>query len=218
VSERLAAAAPELWESFRELGRPREFAKGAVVFLEGDPPGEVYGVLRGKVKLWISTRDGREVAVAYKQHGELFGELAAIDGLPRSASAAVLEDATLMAVAPSRFMGFVEQSPSLAVPLMRMLAYRLREANGHQTSVRTRSALERVTASLVDLADRSGVALDGRATVALRHDDLAAWAGVNREAVSRALGQLRRDDLVATARGRVDLLDLPRLRALCGSA
>ena len=75
-----------------------------------------------------------------------------------------------------------------------------------------------MAAGLVDLADRNGLSLTGQASVSLRHDDLAAWAGVNREAVSRALGQLRQKRLVATARGRIDLLDLPRLRAVCDGA
>jgi len=207
--------APELWDAFKPLGRSRSAAKGEVIFLEGDPPGDVYGVVSGRVKLSICTRDGREVAVAYKQAGELFGELAAIDGQPRSATAVALVDVALVAVPPGEFMAFVERTPALAVPLLRMLAHRLRASNSHHTSTRTRSAVERVAAGLVDLADRHGVALDGRAVVALRHDDLAAWAGVNREAVSRALGQLRDRQLVVTARGRIELLDVPRLRAVC---
>ena len=215
MSDSLAPTAPELWESFCQLGHPREYAKGDVVFLEGDPPGDVYGVMRGHLKLVLSTRDGREVAVSYKQPGELFGELAAIDGLPRSASALALDDMTLIAVPPGAFMDFVERTPALAIPLLRILAHRLRAANNHQTSNRPRSAVERVAAGLVDLADRHGVAIEGRATVTLRQDDLAAWAGVNREAVSRALGQLRKQQLVATTRGRIDLLDLGRLRAVC---
>jgi CRP-like cAMP-binding protein len=186
--------------------------------MEGDPPGDVYLVVEGRVKLSIGTHDGREIAVGYKSVGEIFGELSAIDQLPRSATAAALDDLEVVAVEPGVFMGFVERTPALAVPLLRILAQRLRSANDHQTSNRPRSAVERVAAGLVDLVDRNGVAFDGRATVTLRHDDLAAWAGVNREAVSRALGQLRDRQLVATARGRIDLLDLPRLRAVCNGA
>lgn len=218
ASDAAATTAPELWEAFRELGRPLACEKGQILFLEGDPPGDVYGVVHGRVKLAITTYDGREIAVSYKQAGELFGELAAIDELPRSASAVVLDDATLVAVPPGDFMAFVERTPALAVPLLRMLAHRLRSTNDHHTSTRGRSAVERVAAGLVDLADRQTVAIDGRATVTLRHDDLAAWVGVNREAVSRALGQLRKKKLVATARGRIDLLDLRRLRAVCEGA
>jgi CRP-like cAMP-binding protein len=210
--------APELWEAFRGLGRRVDCEKGRILFLEGDPPGDVYGVVHGRVKLAITTHDGREIAISYKQAGELFGELAAIDELPRSASAVVLDDTALVAVSPGDFMAFVERTPALAVPLLRILAHRLRAANDHQTSTRSRSAVERVAAGLVDLADRQTLAIDGRATVTLRHDDLAAWAGVNREAVSRALGQLRKKQLVATARGRIDLLDMRRLRAVCEGA
>ncbi len=101
MSDSFASTAPELWESFCGLGHPREYGKGHIVFLEGDPPGDVYGVVRGRVKVVISTRDGREVAISYKQAGELFGELAAIDGLPRSATALALDDVSLVAVAPA---------------------------------------------------------------------------------------------------------------------
>jgi CRP-like cAMP-binding protein len=218
VSDRSPTVAPDLWDSFVALGRERRYEKGQSVFHEGDPPGDVYGVLAGRVKLSVSTLDGREVAVSYKSRGELFGELAAIDGLPRSASAHVLEDVTLIAVAPDAFMEFVERTPALAVPLLRMLSHRIRAANQHQTNMRTRSAVNRVTVGLVDLADRNGVAVDGRATVALRHDDLAAWVGINREAVSRAIGQLRAKGLVKTSRGSIELIDVVALRSLCEGA
>jgi CRP-like cAMP-binding protein len=187
-----------------------------MVFLEGDPPGDVYGIVHGQVKLSVCTPDGREVAISYKHPGELFGELAAIDGLPRSATAMALDETTLIAVSPRAFVELVERTPALAVPLLRMMAHRLRAANHHQSSTRARSAVERVAAGLVDLADRHGVTLGDHTTVTMRHDDLAAWAGVNREAVSRALGDLRRQELVATARGRIELLDVARLRAVCG--
>ena len=117
MSESLPVVAPELWDSFCSLGRRREYAKGTIVFLEGDPPGDVYGVLSGRVKLVITTRDGREVAVGYKHDGELFGELAAIDGLPRSASAFALDSVELVAVGPAAFMAYVEQTPDARHPV-----------------------------------------------------------------------------------------------------
>jgi CRP-like cAMP-binding protein len=215
VSDRPAGGDEQaLWGAFVALGHRRTFSKGTAVFIEGDPPGDVYGVTSGRVKLAVATRDGREVVVTYKGVGELFGELAAIDGLPRSATALALDDVTAVAVGPDEFMRLVERTPALAVPLLRMLAHRLRAANEHQTNVRTRSARERVVVGLVELADRAGVAVNGRATIALRHDDLAAWVGVNREAVSRALGQLRAGGLVRTARGSIELVDVGALRDL----
>jgi CRP-like cAMP-binding protein len=208
----------ELWSAFLALGRRHSFPKGSSIFVEGDPPGDVYGVTSGRVKLSVSTRDGREVVLSYKEAGELFGELAAIDGLPRSATAHALDDVTVVAVGPSEFMSFVERTPALAVPLMRMLSHRLRAANDHQTNVRARSAVDRVVVGLVELADRNGVAVAGRATIDLRHDDLAAWVGVNREAVSRALGQLREGGLVRTGRGSIELVDVTALRNLSEGA
>jgi CRP-like cAMP-binding protein len=185
-----------------------------VVFVEGDASTDVYVVLAGRVKLSACTRDGRELAVGYKQAGEMFGELAAIDGLPRSATATALDDVRLVSVPAAGFLDFLEQNPALALPLLRLLADRLRAATTRQVDLRTGTTVSRVASGLVDLADRNGISLDGPTTVSLRHDDLAAWLGVNREAVSRALAQLRDRGLVVTRRGKVELIDLTALRDL----
>ena len=140
--------------------------------------------------------------------------MAAIDGLPRSASAVALDELHLVVVPASGFLQFLEANPALALPLLRLLADRLRAATSHQIDLRTGTTISRVAGGLVDLADRSGISLDGPTTVTLRHDDLAAWVGVNREAVSRALAQLRDRGLVVTGRGKVELIDLTALRDL----
>jgi CRP-like cAMP-binding protein len=204
----------DLWDDLVAQGRAVRYQRGSVIFLEGDRSTEVYLVVSGRVKLSACTRDGRELAVGYKQAGDLFGELAAIDGLARSATATALDPVTAVSVPAAGFLRFLEANPALALPLLRLLADRLRAATSHQIDLRTGTTISRVAGGLVDLADRTGISFDGPTTVTLRHDDLAAWVGVNREAVSRALAQLRARGLVVTRRGKVELIDLTALREL----
>jgi CRP-like cAMP-binding protein len=204
----------ELWDEFVAVGTRRSYPRGSMVFVEGDPPGDVYGLIEGRVNLSALTREGREVSVAHKGPGEIFGELTAIDGLPRSATATALDDLVVTVVSAARFVEFVERNPVLALPLLRVLAERLRAATTQHVSRRTGTTLQRVAAGLLELArfDVSGVRAE--AIVTLRHEDLAAWVGCNREAVSRALSRLKADGLVSTGRGRIVLIDARGLRDL----
>src|SRR5690606_38392354 len=125
---------PDLWEEFVAAGGRRSFGRGERMFVEGDPPGEVYGVLDGRVNLSVVTREGREISLAHKGPGEVFGELSAIDGLPRSASATALDDVVVAIVSASRFVRFVDENPSVALPLLRLLAARLRATTAQHVS------------------------------------------------------------------------------------
>ena len=101
-------------------------ARDAHVFVEGDPAGAVYGIVDGRVRIYSTTRGGREVTLAHHDRGQLLGELSAIDGLPRSASAVTVEASELVAVSGVAFNEWLVEHPELMQPLLRMLANRLR--------------------------------------------------------------------------------------------
>ncbi len=202
---------PELWGALVSLGRPRRLPAGACIFVEGDPPGDVFAVVRGRVKVSAVTLDGRERVLDHKQPGDLFGELSAIDGLPRSASASALDDVELAAIPGPAFVAFLHEHPVLALPLLQLLANRLRATTNQAVGARTRSTVARVAEVLITVAARDRTTVDGLPAVQASHEELAGWVGINREAVSRALGQLRGRGLVRTLRGRVVLLDTDAL-------
>jgi CRP/FNR family transcriptional regulator, cyclic AMP receptor protein len=88
-----------------EAGRTARWRAGTVLFREGEEPGAVFLVLEGRVKVHVATAKGHEVLLAVKEPGELLGELAAIEGVPRSASATVLDDLSAVVVPAHRFCG-----------------------------------------------------------------------------------------------------------------
>jgi CRP-like cAMP-binding protein len=202
------------WRTLEWGGRSRRFRARQRLFREGEPGDYVVAIRSGRVKVSVQTRSGREILLAVKEPGDLVGELSAIDGRPRSATAIALEPVDALVVPRSAFAEFVEGHPRIAVRLLRTLAAQIRDADRRSVDRDTGDITCRVARRLVDLAERlgehrgSGVEI----TLALSQDDLAAWVGATREATSRALGRLRAEGWLTTGRQRIVLTDLAALR------
>lgn len=196
-------------------GRRTVFRKRRVLFHEGDPAGAVFLLLEGRVRVEVLTPGGRRVLLAIKQAGELVGELAAIVGGDRSASATVMDDVEAVVVPAPRFRSFVAEYPSAAVHVMEQMAFDL-QAVGADHVVRTEgSVTERLAARLHSLALQA-IEHDGDAVViplGLGHEELASWISASREAVSRSMAELRRTGAIESRRGRITVQDIDLLAA-----
>jgi CRP-like cAMP-binding protein len=192
----------------------RRFARGAALFHERQPSDRVAVLLAGRVKLYSTTVDGREVLFEVRGPGELLGELGSIDGRPRSASALALEPVEALVVPAADFRSIIERSPRAAVHLLGVVAGRLREADRRRVEYAAFDTVGRVAARLVELAGRygepgpEGVLID----LTITQEELAGWTGASREAVSKALHQLRGLGWIETGRRRIRVLDLEELR------
>lgn len=195
-------------------GDPRRLRKGQALFREGDEDDQVFLIRRGRVKIAVGTPTGRELVLAMKDPGQLIGELAALDGRPRSATATAMETTEVAAVTASRFLDLLEDEPQHALVLLRQLAAQIRTA-GNRTAARasadTRTRLARQLVALAEAQDEHNAAPTTQ--LRLTQDDLAGWIGATREATARALGQLRAEGHLLTARGRVEIVDRDGLAA-----
>lgn len=195
-------------------GTRRSYRAGQTLFREGDPPGPVFVVADGCVDVEVLTPSGRPVLLAVKGPGDLVGELAAILGTNRSATATAREPVTVDVVAPDSFREAMASRPDLMASVLAQLAHDVRAVGAEQVRRSDGNVTQRVAAGLLSLAARS-VEHDGPGAVTsirIGHDDLAAWVGASREAVTRSLGELRRDGVVATGRCRITIPDLTALR------
>ena len=184
----------------------RRWPPGSVLFHEGDRPDRVLLVREGRVKLVATEANGTELVLAIRGPGELLGEVAAVDGRPRSATAVAL-DAVACAVVPTeRFREVLETEPGAAMALLEVVASRLREAEGRRAEHGALDAVQRLARRLLELAG-SGPSVEG-----LNQDDLAALIGSSRESVAKALQVLRAAGLVRTGRRTIELLDVDELR------
>jgi CRP-like cAMP-binding protein len=210
----LEALTPEEAAELTAAGRPRAYPARVTIFHEGDEAGPVVVLTAGRVKVGTIGGMGREAIVAVRGAGDLLGELSAIDGGPRSATVTTLEPVEALLVPGSAFASLLERHPRIALVLLRMVAARLRYADAQQTQFATHDVVGRVARRLVEIGERFGADEDGRVEIVLplTQEELAAWTGASREAVSKALLLLRRLRIVETGRRHITVLDAEALR------
>jgi CRP-like cAMP-binding protein len=199
---------------FRALGNERRYSRGVVLFHHGDEPGAVAAILAGRVKLIVPGPQGKEVMLGLAGPGDVLGDVAALDGRPRSATAQAMDAVRATVVSRAAFMVFVAERPTVALAVMHSLAHRLRSADAQLMEFAAYDVIGRVARRLVDLCEQHGEAHErGVVTgVALSQDELAAWTASSREAVAKALQMLRRLGWIETQRRHIVVLDLDSLR------
>jgi CRP-like cAMP-binding protein len=196
------------------LGTRRGYPAGAILFLEGDVAHEAVVVLDGDLKVVVGSADGRDVVLDIFGPGALVGEWSVIDGKTRSATVTALSDVEVLTLPAGPFREFLDHHPEVRESLLLDTIGRLRQQVRHQLEFGAGDAMGRVCARLVQLADRYGV-LDGGTTVIhspLSQADLAAWTGLSREAVVKALRQLRSMGWISNRGPDITVHDLDRLR------
>jgi CRP/FNR family transcriptional regulator, cyclic AMP receptor protein len=197
----------------RAEGRARRFRTGAALFHEGDDSDWIGLVAKGRVKVSCYGADGRERLVAVIGPGELLGELSAIDGEPRSATATALEPLDVHVLTADEFVTLLEQNPGAALGILRSVIGRLRDSDKRRVEFGALDTVGRVAGLIVELAERYGEETDGAIHIRLplSQEELAGWAGASREAVVKALRQLRSRGWIETGRREMRVLDLPAL-------
>mgnify|MGYP006273619421 CR=1 FL=1 len=193
----------------------RRYGAGETVLVEGDAERDVYVLLEGRATASVHSADGRLLAYSDIHEGELFGELAAIDRLPRSADLVAVTPLVAGHLTAARFRRLVHATPGLAWALLEHMAIRLRHTNRRVFEVSTMVVRERLVCELVRQAEQAGGST-GRVALAPAptHRELAARISTHREAVSREMSRLAREGLIGKEDGALVVEDLARLRAL----
>jgi CRP/FNR family cyclic AMP-dependent transcriptional regulator len=204
-------------ERFSHVAVPRTFPAGTRVFHEGDDSDACYIVKEGSFRVTREHSDGRAITLATLGPGEIFGELAMLDGDKRSASAEALTEGELLALPANDVRALLARHPEISLKLVAGLVRRLRAANVRLSRQSFQTVPSRVAGILAQLSreaqDDGG---DGDAgeevTIQMNQTDLAQLAGTSRESVSRFLAELERAGVVRSGRGRVTVLEPEKLR------
>ena len=199
-------------ERFSHVAVPRSFPAGTRVFHEGDSSDACYIVKEGSFRVTREHSDGRAITLATLGPGEIFGELAMLDGDSRSASAEALSDGELLALPANDVRSLLARHPEIALKLVAGLVRRLRAANVRLTKQSFQTVPSRVAGILAQLSREQGNGSGGEVTIRMNQTDLAQLAGTSRESVSRFLAELERAGVVRSGRGRVTVLEPPKLK------
>jgi CRP/FNR family transcriptional regulator, cyclic AMP receptor protein len=203
---------PEL-ERISRVAVARSFPKGVRVFHEGDHSDSCYIVRSGDLRVTREHSDGRAIALATLGPGDIFGELAMLDGEARSASVEALTDSELLALPAGDVRALLRGNAEITVKLVIALTRRLRETNERISRQSFQTVPSRVAGVLSQLiAEEAPVEGREGVTVRMTQADLAQLAGTSRESVSRFLATLERASVVRCGRGRVTVLEPRRLR------
>jgi CRP/FNR family transcriptional regulator, cyclic AMP receptor protein len=189
---------------------------GKQILLAKESSSEVYFVVEGKVRILLySALEGKAVLFTTLGRFDMFGEMAAIDGNPRSATVEAEDDCTLAILPREHFQRLVQAYPAFSFAVMKHLAAQVRRLTERVYEFSTLSVQARVHAELLRLAALAGEA-DGQALLSPAPIlvDLAARVSTHREAVSRVISRLQEKGIVRREGADIRILALDRLRSL----
>jgi CRP-like cAMP-binding protein len=198
---------------FAEVAREREYPKNSVILFEDDPGDALYIVSGGQVKVVLIGEDGREVILSVLSDGDFFGEMSLIDDEPRSAHVIAMRDSRLLVLRRDDFQQQIQQHPSVALKVLKVLVQRLRRADAKIGGLVLLDVNGRVARLLLDLAEESG---GPRITRRLTHHTIAQMIGSSRETVSRAMRELTERGLIDITRREITIRNKDGLAALTG--
>jgi CRP-like cAMP-binding protein len=204
-------------EELSRLGallRVRRYARGEVIFLEGDEGNSLCLIAEGRIRIQLTGTDGREVVINVYGPGEIFGEMALLDGEPRSADAIAQDASRVFWLQRDDFAAFLDSHPRAAMTMLASLSRRLRHTTRVVQDATFRDVPSRLARVLLDLALRHGQAVDGgiRIESRLTQGELAAMVGASRETVNRALRTFEQNAWIRWDANRILIAQPDQLR------
>ena len=197
------------------LATRRSYAKGAVIFAQGDEGDALFGVAAGRVRISASGAGGQEVFLNIMEPGDTFGEIAVMDGLPRTAGATALDHATVICIKRPDFLQLLEREPQLAIHLLKLLCERLRWTSELVEESAFLAGPARLAKRLMILAS-----LHGRSTaigcleLSISQAELARFLGISRQIVNQHLSEWRKNGWVDLGRSQIVIRNAEALRRM----
>jgi len=188
--------------------------RGDVLFREGDQGNRLYVIGEGKIKLGLTSVDGRENLLAILGPGEMFGELSLFDPGPRTATATAVAETQLIELGHDDLNTFLAGRPAVATSMLAALARRLRRTNDSLADLVFTDVPGRVAKALLDLSNRFGRPAEDGILVAhdLTQEEIAQLVGASRETVNKALADFASRGWIKLEARAVVLMDVERIR------
>ena len=188
----------------------------ATIFQKGDAGGSMMAVVSGRVKICTFSADGKELVLNIIDRGGVFGEIAVLDGQPRSGDAVALENTELLVLDRNRLMPFLTANPEIATRLIVVLCQRLRQTSEALEDALLRDAPSRVARGLLRLAGTFGKQEAGglRLDIKLSQQQIGNLIGISRESINKYIVEWTRADVIAVHSGMITILDRAALEHL----
>jgi CRP/FNR family cyclic AMP-dependent transcriptional regulator len=188
--------------------------KGDALFREGEEGNSLYMIIAGKIKIVRQSRDGDEMILAVLSAGDFCGEMALLDGMPRSADAVAIEETHLYGLNRKDFIAYVMNNETAVKAILSALSKRLRKADDYLEDIFFLNVATRLAKKLIDLAGSNGCREkeNGPIQLSVTQKDLAGMIGATRESVNKELRALREKKLIGLSGNAIVIDDLEALK------
>ncbi|MEH2561826.1 CRP/FNR family cyclic AMP-dependent transcriptional regulator [Bradyrhizobium sp. AZCC 2289] len=207
---------PEAFDQLCRYAKHTTLKRGATIFSKGDPGNSLVAVISGTVKISISSPDGRNAILNLIGAGEIFGEIALLDGQPRSADCTANTNCELFIIDRREFIPFVRSQPTLAMKLIELLCTRLRWTSDQVEQVILQNLPGRLASALLRLTEKHKLEPQGR-TIAITQQEISEMVGMTRESINKQLRSWAARDWVRLEHGAIVVLKAEPLQALVDS-
>ena len=206
-------------EAFEQLGRYARHTtlkRGATIYSKGDPGNSLYVVISGTAKMSISSPGGRSAILNLIGPGEIFGEIALLDGRERTTDATANTNCEVFIIDRREFIPFVRSQPALAMKFIELLCARLRWTSDQVEEVILQDLPGRLASALIRLTERHKAAQGGR-TIAVTQQEISEMVGMSRESINKQLRAWATRGWVRLEHGAIVVLDVEPLQVIAGS-
>ncbi len=195
-------------EHLSTLLRPRRYARGEVIFHQGDVGTALHIVRKGQVAIRLSSEDGKEAILSLLDRGDFFGELALLDGAPRSTDAVAREETDVLCLQREDFQRFLATRPQVGLGLLTTLSRLVRRVTRLVHDATFLDARTRLVSVLLDLARHQGRPGEAGVVIAqkLTQTELANLCGLTRESTNKWLRFYVREGLLSYEGGQITLV------------
>jgi CRP-like cAMP-binding protein len=204
---------PEAIDQLCRYANLTSLKRGATIFSKGDPGNCLFAVISGTVKISISSADGRNAILNLMGPGEIFGEIAVLDGQARTADATANTDCEIYVIDRREFLPFVRSQPALAMKFIELLCGRLRWTSDQVEQVILQNLPGRLAGALIRLTEKHKLSPVGR-TIAITQQEISEMVGMTRESINKQLRVWAARKWVRLEHGAIVVLDAEPLEAL----
>lgn len=210
---------PDAFDQLCRYAKHTTLKRGATIASKGDPGTSLFAVISGTVKISVSSPDGRNAILNLIGPGEIFGEVAVLDGRSRSADVIANTNCELFIIDRRDFIPFVRSQPALAMKFIELLCERLRWTSDQVEQVILQDLPGRLASALLRLTERHKAAQGGR-TIAITQQEISEMVGMTRESINKQLRAWAARDWVRLEHGAIVVLKPEPLQSLveAGSA
>ena len=211
------ALGPELLNQLSSYAIPRTFKRGTMICERGAPGTALFAICSGTVKISAPSADGKGAVFNLISEGAIFGEIAVLDGLPRTADAIALTDCELMVIERRDLVALIRERAEFALKLIEVLCRRLRHTTGQLEDVMLLDLPGRLAKALLQASDGAAPA-PGKQKVALTQRNLSEMIGVSRESTNKQLRAWEKQKLIELQRGGIVILAPQALETIASTA